>query len=177
MRAMRGRPVHQSVKGAMVVGGGARIAYDDHVVICIPTGIDSGRYAHFSGATGDDDGIDPASPQRQVQASLVKGAPTVFRDVVVLGPGIKLSWDLGATVSCHDVRLVSCNDTVGPGLETHGSIGDNGGGGRTIRSMITLGKKNRQMSFPSGFHEAYRIVHHWLYGWFDGALRGVPVAF
>ncbi len=54
--------VHQSVKGTLVVRGGAGIAYDDHVVICIPAGIDRGRYPHLSGATGDDDCVDTASP-------------------------------------------------------------------------------------------------------------------
>ena len=66
------------------MGVAAGVADDDNVVVQIARCIDSRGDADVDGAAGNNQGIDAARAQRQVEIGLMKGAPAVFRDDVVL---------------------------------------------------------------------------------------------
>src|SRR5262249_60517851 len=109
--------VHQCTVGAVVLVGAAGIAHDDHVVVQISAGVNRGRHADIGGAAGNDQGIDGAGAEGEVQVSLMKSAPAILGNIIVVRLRLQLGQHVGALVAGDDVHFGFGHFAVRPGCE------------------------------------------------------------
>src|SRR5215471_9345778 len=122
----------------------AGVARDNQVIVQVPARVNRGGNPDVGGATGNNDRIDAAGAQRQIQISLVKSAPAIFLYVIVVGTRFELRNRFGTLVAPHDVHLPFRDFTVGPRCQRIVGIGQEQGRSHVVWAMIALGKKDQQ---------------------------------
>ena len=99
------------------MGGATGIPHDDHVVVQIPAGVNRGRYADISGPAGNDQGVDAARAEGEIQISLMEGAPAILGNIIVVRFRFQFSEHVGAFVAGDDVHFRFGYFAVWPGCE------------------------------------------------------------
>src|SRR5215510_9982749 len=99
------------------MGGAAGIPHNDQVVVQIPPGVNRGRYADISGTAGNDQGVDGAGAESEVQVSLMKSAPAILGDVIVAGLRLKLGEHVGTFITGDNVHFRFGYFSLRPGCE------------------------------------------------------------